>query len=294
MKLFTDQKEPLFGRADIRIHLKPFETTVLKEILTDNFTTWTNDDLLALFTITGGVARYVEIAVQGQNSTVFSIEDLYKTVISESSFFIDEGNALLISEFGKQYKVYYSILSCIARGVNAQNEIQQMMGETSIGGYLKHLVEKYEVISKLHPIHSGSQTKKVKYRITNPFLNFWFRYIDRYRSTIEIGNYEALMNHALGEYKVYSGIWLEAYFRQKLAEQKNFTQIGQWWNNQDGQDEIDIVAENEFRKKVLFAEVKRNPKKFQREKFQSKVDGVKIKYYRDYEVCMSVLSLEDM
>jgi len=51
-KIFENSKEPLFGRADERVYLKPFNSHIIKEILTDHEPAWTPDALLALYTLT--------------------------------------------------------------------------------------------------------------------------------------------------------------------------------------------------------------------------------------------------
>ena len=58
-KLFKDKKEPLYGRNTGELRVKPFRPSVLKQIMADYNPGYTKDDLLALFTFTGGVARYV-------------------------------------------------------------------------------------------------------------------------------------------------------------------------------------------------------------------------------------------
>ena len=59
-KIFKDQSEPLYGRCTGFMHVNPFGISVLKEILGEYSPKFTQDDLLALWTMTGGVARYVE------------------------------------------------------------------------------------------------------------------------------------------------------------------------------------------------------------------------------------------
>ena len=60
-KIFQNNKEPLFGRADNIIKLSAFDLNTLKEIMRDYNPSYTNDDLLALYTFTGGVPKYVEL-----------------------------------------------------------------------------------------------------------------------------------------------------------------------------------------------------------------------------------------
>lgn len=54
----------------------------------------------------------------------------------KTSLLIDEGRNLLITEFGKNYGTYFSILSEIANGHYTQGEIESALGGTAIGGYL--------------------------------------------------------------------------------------------------------------------------------------------------------------
>ena len=59
-RIFKDESEPLYGRNTGLLHVEPFKVSVLKEILVAHAPDYANDDLLALWTMTGGVARYVE------------------------------------------------------------------------------------------------------------------------------------------------------------------------------------------------------------------------------------------
>ena len=120
-KIFEDRKEPLYGRATSRIRLREFPLRTLREIMQDNNSGYTPDDLLAMYMITGGVAKYVEQLVQAD---AFTKEKILDTVLSFGSYFIEEGKELLSDEFGKDYGGYFSILSAIASGFNERGEIK--------------------------------------------------------------------------------------------------------------------------------------------------------------------------
>ena len=68
-KIFEDYNEPLFGRANAQMTLRPFSTSTLKEILADFNPNYTSEDLLALFSITGGVPWYVSLLLDNGNIT---------------------------------------------------------------------------------------------------------------------------------------------------------------------------------------------------------------------------------
>lgn len=294
-KIFLEYKEPLYGRCDNFIKLKPFTTTVIKDILADYNPQYTNDDLLALYTITGGVPKYIELLLDRRCVTLNSMIDC---VIQENSIFLEEGNVLLIQEFGKKYGNYYAILLAIASGRNTASEISEATGNISVGGLLQRLEEDYQVISKKRPILSKEGSQNVRYDIADNFLRFWFRYIIKYQDYVQSGLYEKLADIIKDDYPTYSGLTLERYFREQLKEKLCFKNIGSWWDNSKGKDikqnEIDIVAIYADSPKVLIAEVKRQHKNFKPDLFQQKVDAIKNKLFFEYDIEMQFLSLDDM
>ena len=238
-KIFQDKREPLFGRADAMIKLTPFTTTVLKEIMSDYKPDYTNDELLALYTYTGGVPKYVELLVDNK---VLTIPKMIKYICQSDSPFIDEGRNLLIQEFGKKYGNYFSILDAISSGMNTQSQIEAFMGEKSIGGQLNKLETVYEVIKKQRPLFAKEGSQTVRYEVSDNFLRFWFRYIERNRTLIELGNYEGLSRLINEDYPTYPGKTLELYFKQKMQESFEYRAIGSWLEPKGSQNEGDIVA----------------------------------------------------
>lgn len=290
-KIFQDKKEPLFGRADAMIKLTPFTTSVLKEIMNDYKPDYTNDELLALYTYTGGVPKYVELLVDNK---VLSIPKMIKYICQSDSPFIDEGRNLLIQEFGKKYGNYFSILDAISSGMNTQSEIGAFMGEKSIGGQLSKLETVYEVIKKQRPVFAKDASQTVRYEVSDNFLRFWFRYLERNRTLIELGNYEGLSKIINDDYPTYSGKTLELYFKQKLQESFEYRAIGSWWESKGNQNEIDIVAVTLDNNRALVAEVKRQKKNFKPQLFESKIETLKTKVLNKHEIDSVCLDITDM
>ena len=65
VKIFEDSKEPLFGRSTAKLVLKPFPPSTIKEILEDYNPDYSNEDLLCLYMLTGGVPRYLSLLLDG-------------------------------------------------------------------------------------------------------------------------------------------------------------------------------------------------------------------------------------
>ena len=168
------------------------------------------------------------------------------------------------------------------------------MGDKSIGGQLKRLIEDYQIIVRQRPVLSKEGTQAVRYEIQDNFICFWFNYFDRYRSLIEIQNFQGLRNTIKTDYPTYSGIMLERWFKQKLAESFQFREIGSWWEPKNEQNEIDVVALKLGKNKAFVAEVKRQKKNFKPGLFAAKVEHLKHKVLAKYTIETGFLSLEDM
>ena len=287
-RIFENSKEPLFGRATSRLIIRPFNIATIKEILKDYNPDYTSEDLLTFYMTTGGVAKYIEQLVQ---SKAFTKRRILDTLFKEDSYFLDEGRDVLIDEFGKDYGNYFSILSLIASSKTERSEIESIL-EMPVGGYLDKLEKEYNIIKRVRPFGAKEGSRTNKYLIEDNFLNLWFRFIYKFRSAVEIGNLDYVRAIVERDYEVYSGIVLEKYFRAKMIDSKEYSDIQGYWNSK-GEDEIDIVAVNDFEKYLLFCEVKRNPKKISLALLENKAKEL-IKKFPKYNVEFRGLSLNDM
>jgi len=219
----------------------------------DGHPEYLNRDLLAFYTLTGGVAKYVELFADKNR---FTLRQMLNEIFRENSLLLDEGRNLLVEEFGKEYATYFSILSLIASSKTSRTEIESIL-QKNIGGYLDRLENDYQVIRSVRPVLAKPGGRIQKYFIDDNLLAFWFRFIYKYRSAIEIGNYGYVRGIVDRDFETVSGIYLEKYFREKLALTFKFSEIGRYWERQND-NEVDIVALNHAEKKALIAEVKLN------------------------------------
>lgn len=290
-KIFENYHEPLFGRADNMLKLSGFGTETMKEIMRNYRPGYTNDELLALYTITGGVPKYIELLCE---DTDLSIDGIFDYVIRENSPFVNEGRNLLIEEFGKDYGMYFSVLSCIASGTNTQGEIEAALGGVSVAGHLKRLIEDYSLIKRVRPIMSKPRSQNVRYEITDNFLKFWFNYFDRNQTIIELRNFDVLRTMVKSDYPTFSGHVLEKWFRLKMMESQQYVDLGGWWEKNGVANEIDIVGLKVEKNHAVAIEVKRQRKNFKPELLKTKVEHLRAKALSGYEIESQILTLEDM
>lgn len=303
-KIFKDKSQPLFGRDDATLKLEPFSTEVLREILQDYKPDYSTDDLLSLWTITGGVAKYVEILMNNQCTSMRKM--IRHICTSGDYYFINEGKAILIEEFGKNHNVYFSILDMISQGEVTQKQIEAAVGIKNISGHLKLLEEDYKIIRKKRPIGAGPNSQTVRYEITDNFFRFWFRYIQHYSYLLEIQNFPALQEIMISDYPTFSGIALEHWFRKRLMESHKYKQIGGWWLEKKKKSsnipvqstsyepcEIDLVAER-LTGEVEVYEVKRNKDKYRKKILEEKIAEMQKQIFKGKPIQPLCLSMEDM
>ena len=287
-RIFDNDDEPLYGRQDCRINLLPFRISVLKEIIRDHNPSYTAEDLLCLYTLTGGVAKYVSWLMDAGATTK---EKMLQWVTQAGSPYLNEGTELIMSEFGKDYANYLSILQMIAGGMTSQSEIDSVIGKNT-GSYLNNLEEDYNYIHRRLPLFSKPGSRNQRWEIEDCFLRFWFRFIVSHQSLVEMERNDLLLEIIQQGYTQYSGIVLEQYFRQKWMEEQRVTQVGNYWDRK-GENEIDLIAINDIDKTAVFAEVKRQSRKLNMQELERKVQSVR-PYLANYSLQLIGLSMDDM
>ncbi|MDR2109125.1 MAG: ATP-binding protein [Coriobacteriales bacterium] len=288
VRIFENQKEPLFGRLTNRMELAPFSTATIKEVLSDHNADYTPEDLLSLYLLSGGLPKFLALLMDADAT---SHSQMLRYATSQGSPFLTEGKDILVSEFGKDYGTYFSILQLIASNKTSASEMSSIIGR-SAGPYLENLSQEYSLVRRLRPIFSKPQSRNNRWRISDHYLNFWFRFIYANQALVELQRFDLLHELLQRDYPAYSGLVLEDYFRTKVMEKGRFTEVGSYWDRK-GENELDLIALSSLDKKALVAEVKRNASridlailKAKAQTLQSELARLKVEYRG--------LSMEDM
>lgn len=287
-KIFEEEDEPLYGRRDSRLMLRPFTTGVLRQILSDHSPSFAPDDLLCLYMLTGGVPKYVSLLMEAR---AFTRKRMIAYATAQDSPFLTEGTELIVSEFGKEYGTYFSILQLIASGMTTQSQIDSIIGKNT-GTYLANLVRDYSFITKRLPLFAKEGTRNIKWSLDDNFLLFWFRFIVSNQAVVEMGKHELLNEIVEREYEVFSGVILERYFRDKFREEERVTEVGNYWDKK-GENEIDVIALYGLDRRAVVAEVKRKASKYSESLLRQKFGQI-ASHLQNYAVEFRGLSLEDM
>ena len=138
-----------------------------------------------LYMCLGGIPKYLE-----QIDPKKSLEqNLNRHCFKPNGFFILEYETLFKEQF-RSIKVYEQIIQALAESPKNLNELQDYVGVTKGGGFadqLKNLIAA-QFVKEYTPISltKVSRTRTKQYKIIDPFLIFYFRYIRLNRKVINL------------------------------------------------------------------------------------------------------------
>lgn len=254
-----DSKEPLYGRADEIIKMKPIAPAFVSEALRCDAAQAVRE-----YAVWGGVPRYWELR-ENYDSLYDAIEHLLLT--SEGTLY-DEPSKLLYDEMRDTVQAS-SILSFIGNGANKLSEIAARAEKqaTDITPHLSRLRELGFINKEIPFGESEKKSKKGLYHISDPLLRFHYRYVIPYRSLIELGNSQAVLTvfkNAENDYV--SRAWEElcrnhisAYGMDGIIYQMASRWWGSYYNEEKQQYlpvELDVVAESFDGKHLFIGECK--------------------------------------
>jgi len=252
--LVLDRTAPLFGRAVEILKVAPLPAGWIQQAL------HLRDPIEAIraFAVWGGIPRYWELAAD--------LPDLDTAVqrlaLNPLGVLYEEPARLLLDDTRDTVQVA-SILSLIGQGCHRLSEIAGRLGKpaTSLSRPLQRLIE-LDLIRRQVPFGvSPRSAKRTRYQIADPFLRFWFRFIEPNRSRLEAGRFAAVSSDLKRDFPHHvSGIW-EELARDSVPRLEGFDQgfgpASRWWGAGVDQKplELDIVAESDDAKSLLLGEV---------------------------------------
>jgi AAA+ ATPase superfamily predicted ATPase len=157
-----------------------------------------------------------------------------------------------------------SLLSLVGRGCHRLSEIAARLEKpaTSLSRPLQRLVD-LELIRRDLPFGASTRdSKRTLYRIADPFLRFWFRFVEPNRSRLEAHQVDAVARQVSRELPLHaSSVW-EDLARESVSALrcfgKSWKPARRWWG--PGLDrkplEIDLVAESADGRALLLGEAR--------------------------------------
>jgi len=155
-KLFSDSKQPLYGRLKRKMPLKPLmfcdTLEVCNTLRINNI-----EDAVRLYAIFGGFPKYYVTLEDEQLGNAGFEKIMDRLFFDENAVLEDEANQILSLEFGKRSGIYYDILAAIASGNTRISEVASFLRkkETALTRQINELINLFEFVSVEKPVTGG-------------------------------------------------------------------------------------------------------------------------------------------
>lgn len=246
---------PLYGRRTGQILLQPMDFAALRLF----FPHWNVIQQMNVYAILGGIPSYWE-QFDGRHTVETNIRE---RILRPNNLLYLEPN-FLVSEELREPRNYLGILRAIGQGHRQMVEIANASGinRTNLSRYLEtlrdlRLVERRIPVTERHP----EQSRKGLYRLSDNFLEFYFRFVAPFREDLEQGFPERAWQTIDQQLPAFVGStafeelcrdWVKRRGAQGYLPFRP-EKVGSYW---DRTTQVDVVALNWSEKTALLGEAR--------------------------------------
>lgn len=181
-----DYDAPLYGRATTQMQLPPlpYGTT------NDYFPGYDAAERVTLYAMWGGVPAYWERL----DAELGILENLRRNILPAHAWMIDESR-ILLQDFITDLHNYVGILRAIADGEQSMSEISKRTGMASSKAsfYLSVLRDTGFVTRDVPITQRGTDSRRGRYFVTDPYLRFFYRFMSAYQSKLALGQMDEML-----------------------------------------------------------------------------------------------------
>ncbi|WP_456058585.1 ATP-binding protein [Campylobacter hominis] len=265
----------LYGRRTSSIKLEALKFEYLSEF----FPNRSKVELIELYSILYGVPKYLEIFKDSGN--IF--ENIQKNILNLNSYLYNEPQFILQNEVN-EVSTYFSILESIANGEHKLGNIANRLNKNvqNITSFISKLIE-LDIIYKDVPIteNNPNKSKKGLYFIKDNFFRFWFKFVLPYKSQLELGNTNYVLEKIKENFNDFISLVYENLCIEYLLNNYDLLKCGRWWDKDIEIDAVGIakdyliVAECKYSNKKVGTDILQSLK----EKSKNIKTTLKIKHY---------------
>lgn len=223
------------------------------------------------YLVTGGYPRLVtDLARSGGSVSRYvadSFADLYSPLVSTARFTLDAefpdspAAARVLSAIGTDETTAPRFDDLIPAGLE-DTEVTRY--QTATTRALRILTDDKRLVTREVPAWSSPKGRLRRYRVTDPYLRFWFRYVDRSLELISRGRADHAFDRLERDWPSWRGRSIEPVVRESLARfvpddarLESIEDVQAWWTR-DGQKEVDVAGVSRERT-VLLGTIKWRP-----------------------------------
>ena len=278
-KKVLSEKSPIFGRRDSQIKLEAFNYRDSALFVPK----YSAEDKAICYGVTGGVAKYLSLFDAGKSLD----KNIIRLFFDADGYLFDETRNLLIQEFS-DVTLVNNIIEQVASGENTLNNIASKVHEkdTTVLYSLEKLID-VGLVEKKKCITEEKNKKKTQYVLKDHMFKFWYQFIPKAVSVIEMGQGELYYKKVVKpQMHSYMGSVFEEMCRYYTLEKgiqgaygSFITQTGTWWGVEQIMDEegkkysqsadIDVVGISSVDKTAVIGECKFKNEKIDKEIYET-------------------------
>lgn len=252
--LVLEASSPLYGRADAILKIMPIKVPYILEALGVPAV-----EAIGEYAVWGGVPRYWELR-EGYANLREAIEG---NLLSVNGILYEEPVKLFKDDIKDMVKTA-TIMSYVGAGAHRLSEIAARCGEiaTNLSRPLAKLISLGYLTKEIPFGENEKNSKKSLYKINDPFMNFYFRFIIPNRSFIEMGRTSPVLSGLDSHFSDHVGDYWEKLCRETVSGNEidgiTYGMARRWWGNisKNERIELDVVAESLDKKYLLVGECK--------------------------------------
>lgn len=278
MHSLLEHENPLYGRVDLTINLKQmdyYESSFF-------YPNYSAEDKVRIYSVFGGIPYYNRLIDDSKSVK----ENILSLIASPGARLENEVSMYLNAELSKIVNAN-EVFEALARGFSKYSDILSQ-SHVSSGPTLVDVLDKLismEVVVKTAPINDSANKKKIGYYICDNLSLFYYRYIFRYSSQMNIMDsdvfYKKYIEKDFEEYfvpHVFENICRQYLVRKNKAGEIEpvIENIGKYYYDNPTErtnGEFDIVTEDE--RGYVFYEVKFRKKPVSDEMINEEIKQVK-------------------
>jgi AAA+ ATPase superfamily predicted ATPase len=243
MRRLESSDQPLYGRRTRRFILASFGVRELGAFVP----AFSATERLIAYGALGGLPGHLSLLDPSRDLA----DNASSLLLDPAGRLVDEAQHML-DAFLADAVTHYSIIQAIANGDQTWKGITNRTGKS--GGSLTRAMDwlvEMDIIERVVPITEASpqKSKRTIYRITDPYVAFWHRFVTPLEVTGSIGLveprrlWETAVVPRLDDYMggVFEGVCRQAVRLATVALPFAPTRVGEWWDA-SSTEQIDIVA----------------------------------------------------
>lgn len=206
-----------FGRFSLVLELLPLSLAESASLLRLRGVKGNENEIYKILAVTGGIPWYLEQILPNYSTD----QNIHRLCFEKNGLLVQEFDRIFHDLFSQRGEVYKNILLALRDGMQTLNSIRQTIhyGKSgTLSTLLDHLIISGFVTKHVQwALKTGAEKRQSLYRLNDPYIRFFLKYIEPNLSKINKGNFEEVAMSQLPGYETILGFQIECLLLQNRS-----------------------------------------------------------------------------